>query len=89
RQAIRDEVEVDIHYRDAEGIPTGRIIYPLALGYFQDREVLIAWCTLRQDYRQFRIDRIDSLELRTARLPEPRRTLFHRWQASLNLPDLR
>ncbi|MCC5621583.1 YafY family transcriptional regulator [Nostoc sp. CHAB 5715] len=88
RRALRGEQQVNIRYRDAEGAPTGRTIYPLALGYYENRQVLVAWCTLRQDWRRFRIERIDSLDVLEARLPEPRRTLFHRWRTSLGLPDL-
>jgi predicted DNA-binding transcriptional regulator YafY len=64
------------------------VIYPVALGYYEYRQVLVAWCTLRQDYRRFRIDGIGSLTVLDAPLPEPRRTLFHRWRTALNLPDL-
>ena len=88
RRALRAECQISIRYHDAEGAPTGRVIYPLALGYYEDRQVLVAWCTLRQDWRRFRIDRIDGLELLEAKLPEPRRTLLHRWRTGLNLPDL-
>lgn len=88
RRAIRQERQVAIRYHDAEGAPTGRVIYPLALGYYEDRQVLVAWCTLRTDWRRFRIERIDGLDLLDTRLPEPRRTLFHRWRTSLALPDL-
>jgi predicted DNA-binding transcriptional regulator YafY len=88
RRAIREELQVSIRYRDAEGAPTGRTIYPIALGYYRDHQVLIAWCTLRADWRQFRIDRIDGLNISASHLPEPRRTLFHRWRTSFNLPDI-
>ena len=87
RRAIREERQVAIRYHDAEGAPTGRTIYPLALGYYENRQVLVAWCTLRTDWRRFRIERIDGLDVLEAPLPEPRRTLFHRWRTSLSLPD--
>ncbi|WP_421762121.1 helix-turn-helix transcriptional regulator [Devosia sp.] len=88
RRAIREELQVSIQYRDAAGAPTDRIVYPIALGYFRDRQVLIAWCTLRMDWRQFRIDRVDSLAVLSSHLPEPRRTLFHRWRTAFKLPDI-
>lgn len=88
RRALRQEQQISIRYHDAEGSPTGRTIYPLALGYYENRQVLVAWCTLRQDWRRFRIERIDGIDVLDAKLPEPRRTLFHRWRTSLGLPDL-
>jgi len=88
RRAIREERQAHLSYRDLNGEMTERVIYPVALGYYEDREVLVAWCTLRTDYRRFRIDGMTGLSIIEARLPEPRRTLFHRWRAANNLPDL-
>lgn len=58
RRYIRDEVEIDIAYLDLEQHQSRRAIRPLALIYYIDVVVLIAWCILRQDFRHFRIDRI-------------------------------
>ena len=88
RDALREEVQVFIAYEAADDEYTERVIYPVALGYDRDREVLVAWCTLRQDFRSFRADRIVCLELTDSPLPEPRRTLLHRWRMANNLPDL-
>lgn len=88
RRAIREERQAHLSYRDRNGEMTERVIYPVALGYYEDREVMVAWCTLRTDYRRFRIDGVTSLSVLEARLPEPRRTLFHRWRTANNLPDL-
>ncbi|MDC9826491.1 YafY family protein [Devosia sp. ZB163] len=88
RRALRLERQLWMGYRDKSGATTERTIYPLALGYFEGHQTLAAWCTLRQDFRSFRVDGIASLEMLEARLPEPRRTLFHRWASARNLPDL-
>lgn len=88
RAALREEVQVFIAYEAADGDYTERVIFPVALGYDRDREVLVAWCTLRGDFRSFRADRILRLELTATPLPEPRRTLLHRWRMANNLPDL-
>jgi predicted DNA-binding transcriptional regulator YafY len=88
RDALREEVQVFIAYESADDEYTERVIYPVALGYDRDREVLIAWCTLRQDFRSFRADRIVRMRLTGDPLPEPRRTLLHRWRSANNLPDL-
>jgi predicted DNA-binding transcriptional regulator YafY len=58
RQAIRDERELRIRYRDAEDAETERVILPIALTYYNEVVVLSAWCTLRKDFRHFRADRM-------------------------------
>lgn len=40
---------------------TNRLIEPMALYHSQGNWVLIAWCRLRDAYREFRLDRIRSL----------------------------
>lgn len=63
RRACWDERAVDMTYQDADGQTTMRRVYPL-LVEFQDTVVLLhAWCVLRQDYRQFRMERIVSVTL--------------------------
>ncbi|MDB5539460.1 MAG: hypothetical protein JWQ89_1187 [Devosia sp.] len=88
RRALREERQAWLGYRDKSGAVSERTIYPVALAYFEGHQTLVAWCTLRNDYRSFRIDGITALELLDAPLPEPRRTLFHRWSSARNLPDL-
>jgi predicted DNA-binding transcriptional regulator YafY len=88
RRALRQEVQVDLTYRDLKGGQSQRIVFPVALGYYEHRQVLLAWCTLRNDYRRFRLDGVAKLEISTVRLPEPRRTLLHRWLVGNQLPDL-
>jgi len=58
RDAIRDERALDITYEDEQGSRTERTIKPLAIIYYVDVLVLAAWCTRRDDFRHFRIDRI-------------------------------
>lgn len=88
RRALREERQVWLSYRDKSGTLSERTVWPVALGYFDHHQMLVAWCTLRQDYRSFRIDGMTGVELLEAPLPEPRRTLFHRWASAHNLPDL-
>lgn len=88
RRALREERQVWLAYRDKAGTLSERTVYPVALGYFDHHQTLVAWCTLRQDYRSFRVDGMESVELLSTPLPEPRRTLFHRWSTERNLPNL-
>jgi predicted DNA-binding transcriptional regulator YafY len=45
---------------NSDGAITKRSVEPLALLYYSDHWHLIAYCRLRQDYRDFRTDRIKS-----------------------------
>jgi predicted DNA-binding transcriptional regulator YafY len=87
RRAMREERQIKLGYRDKQGSVSERMVYPVALGYFENHQALVAFCTLRQDYRTFRIDGMQSVELGET-MPEPRRRLFHRWRTANNLPDL-
>ncbi|MCS3459011.1 putative DNA-binding transcriptional regulator YafY [Aeromonas sp. BIGb0445] len=51
---------LSIDYGAASGQQTRRRIYPLGLFYWGGRWTLGAWCSLRQGYRDFRIDRIHA-----------------------------
>jgi predicted DNA-binding transcriptional regulator YafY len=79
RQALREQRKLQLLYGNAEGETTNRVIWPLALGYLEDRRILIAWCELRNDYRHFRTDRISEVNVLPARLPEHRDRLLKRW----------
>ena len=58
RTAIREEEKLFIRYRDPSGVESERTIWPIALIYYIESLVLVAWCELRADYRHFRLDRI-------------------------------
>ena len=60
-EAITAGCWLEIGYQDAKACKTGRHIYPLGLFYWGGCWTLGAWCALRQAYRDFRVDRIDTL----------------------------
>lgn len=60
RRVIREEEKLDLHYRDEQDRLTRRRIRPLALIYYTQWLTIVAWCDLRQDLRNFRVDRIES-----------------------------
>jgi predicted DNA-binding transcriptional regulator YafY len=70
RRAMRERRKVRLAYRDVEGVPTNRIVRPLALAFFPPYWTLTAWCELRQDFRMFRVDRIAELAITDARFTE-------------------
>lgn len=58
RHAIRDQQTVQLSYRDAQDAASERIVRPLGLFFWGDKWSLGAWCTMRGDYRSFRLARI-------------------------------
>ena len=72
-----------IGHRDEEGRETRRIIWPIAIGYFEAVRLVAAWCELRQDFRHLRTDRIGQAEFLEDRYPTPRRTLHAAWKKTL------
>ncbi|UFH50210.1 helix-turn-helix transcriptional regulator [Pseudomonas sp. KNUC1026] len=81
RQAIKAECKAHLHYRDGQGQVSTRLVWPFALGYFDQAHVLVAWCELRGSFRHFRCDRILTLEPTEQRYPTPRRALLKAWRA--------
>lgn len=82
RDAIRHEEKLAIDYVDAEEAPTSRTIWPIAVAYFDQRRLVIAWCELRNDFRQFRPDRIDRVVATGDRYPRRRAALVKEWVAA-------
>ena len=86
RQAIRDERKVEIAYRDVARAETRRTIWPFAVGFFDRVRVVVAWCELRGDFRNFRTDRIVALTATTTRYPRRRQALLKAWREAEGIP---
>lgn len=67
RQALRSQLKVRFQYRNAIGEATERTVRPLSLAYFGPVWLLAAWCELREDFRTFRLDRIDGFGVKADR----------------------
>jgi predicted DNA-binding transcriptional regulator YafY len=80
RTALREQRKLAIAYVDEKGETTERIVWPVVLGYLEDRRILVAWCELRSDYRHFRTDRIAAASILADRLPKHRDSLLKRWR---------
>lgn len=87
RHAIRKEYKLQMTYTDVKGDDSERIIWPLALGFFEEVHVIVAWCELRTDFRHFRTDRMVTLALLETRYPKHRQTLLKQWRKVHNIPD--
>ena len=80
RHAIRDERKLWLRYADKAGTATERRVWPVAIGFFAEAEVLAAWCELRRGFRHFRLDRIADARELDERLPRRRRLLLAEWR---------
>ncbi|MBJ7471136.1 MAG: YafY family transcriptional regulator [Solirubrobacteraceae bacterium] len=60
--AIDEQRRLQIGYRNERGAETHRSVRPLGLFYWGRSWTLVAWCELRQDFRQLRVDRIFDCE---------------------------
>ena len=55
REACWDERALDITYTDRSGAQTQRRIWPLSVVFLDRTLMLLAFCTLRQDFRRFNL----------------------------------
>jgi predicted DNA-binding transcriptional regulator YafY len=60
RHAIRNRRKVKFQYQRADGEQSLRTVRPLGLAYWGRTWTLVAWCELRDAFRHFRLDRMDS-----------------------------
>ncbi len=62
RQAISSNRKIVITYSDREQAASRRTLRPLGLYFWGPSWTLLAWCEHREDFRSFRLDRIQALE---------------------------
>lgn len=76
RTALEGHRVIWLSYVSREGAPSERRVQPLGLFFWGNCWSLIAWCELRQGFRNFRVDRIDKLEVLADKFePQAGRTL--------------
>lgn len=64
RRAIQDRKKLAFAYETREGDRTDRVVRPLGLYFWGRTWSLASWCELREDFRSFRPDRMEGLEVR-------------------------
>jgi predicted DNA-binding transcriptional regulator YafY len=82
RGAIRAERKLALVYMDSESHETRRTVLPLAIFYYVEAVVLVAWCELRDDFRHFRVDRIAHCIELDDRFKARGDELRERWRAA-------
>ncbi len=70
RKAVEDRRKVWLNYRDAEEAETERVVRPLGLFFWGSTWTLTAWCELRTDFRDFRLDRVVESQVLDDRFQE-------------------
>jgi predicted DNA-binding transcriptional regulator YafY len=63
RRAISERRKIRFGYTREDGEASARIVRPLGLFFWGNRWSLAAYCELRQAYRNFRPDRMQTLEM--------------------------
>lgn len=69
RECIRRKDKVGFMYTDLKDVQSNRVIWPLSLISFSPVWLLGGWCELRQDFRNFRLDRITGFSPTGGRYP--------------------
>ena len=83
RAAIRAQGKIALVYGDEEGRETRRIVWPIAVSYWDSARILVAWCEMRCAFRHFRTDRVRAAEFLAQRYPTPRPRLRAAWMREL------
>jgi predicted DNA-binding transcriptional regulator YafY len=85
RRAIRSGNKVQLIYRDRDGAPTERVVWPVLLGYRDAGRILAAWCELRAAFRYFRTDRMDRAMVLEVRFPDRPARLRAKWRSAMDI----
>jgi len=62
RTAIKQHHKVAYDYTREDGRSSSRTVHPLGLFYWGKIWTLVAWCELRDEFRHFRLDRMQSVK---------------------------
>lgn len=83
RRVIRERRIVTLGYVDLSRRETRRRVRPLGLTVFDEVWLLTGWCEAREDFRNFRVDRIATIEDTGERAPNERGRRFEDYLATL------
>lgn len=61
RKALDDQEKLTVNYTSIGGESTDRVIRPLILYFWGKTWTLGAWCELREGFRSFRVDRMNTV----------------------------
>ncbi|MGJ8655591.1 MAG: helix-turn-helix transcriptional regulator [Akkermansiaceae bacterium] len=69
QQALIEQRIISLSYQDSYANHSERQIEPVELAYYLEKWHLLAWCRLRNDYRDFRLDRVVNLKMLDEHFP--------------------
>ncbi len=88
RKACELRLKVSVAYRDTNGDETERTLWPLGMVGWGDHWTLLAWCELRDEYRNFRFDRILRMDCLPEHYPQhPERNVEHYLTQVIGIED--
>lgn len=61
RAALSERSKLSIRYEKADGEASERVIWPLGAFFWGRSWTITAWCELRDDFRNFRLDRMHDV----------------------------
>ena len=79
RHAIRKRLKLRLGYIDQEGRVSDRIVWPMLIAYLNSVRYIIAWCETRNDYRHFKRDRVQGIDVLEDKYPARRAELIKGW----------
>lgn len=80
REWIRAQRRIRLCYQDGNDSYSQRIVWPIAIAYFESVRLLVTWCELRSDFRHFRVDRILAAEFMDDTFPTSVEQLRQAWR---------
>lgn len=88
RLACEEHRKVRVVYCDEQQQETERVLWPLGIIGWTGRWTLLAWCELREDYRNFRFDRFNAVDcLEEMFTPASNVSITHYFEKILGVPD--
>lgn len=79
------EIKYKSLYKDEESL---RTVEAQALYHTQDNWILIAWCRLRKDFREFRLDRVLTIKMLSEQFDDRNFDLMKYFKSQLKKADL-
>lgn len=84
QSASWSEHALEITYLDKGGAMSARTIFPLAVVYTEQVQTILAWCCLRDDFRMFRLDRLQRVSKSSQSFRPRRAALLRRYIEQLD-----
>lgn len=80
KTTIQKGHKAEILYEDAKGAISKRVVWPILIGMFEQHNILVAWCEKRNEYRNFRLDRIQFFLPLESKYERSRHALLCEWE---------